>query len=273
MATYAIGDIQGCFETLLSLLKHIQFDPKHDNLWLAGDLINRGPQSLETLRFIKNLGNKQQLVLGNHDLHLLAVHHGVRTSNEKDTLNDILKAPDRDELMHWLSHQPLLVEDKTLGYVMVHAGIAPAWNLQQAKQYAKEVELLLQGEKAIFLLKNMYGNYPDLWSDDLEGIERARLIVNYFTRMRYCDLNGRLDLTYQGDLSHKPENLIPWFKVPTRKPIEIPIIFGHFAALMGETNTADIYALDTGCVWGHRLTAMRLEDKKLFSVPSVSHPT
>lgn len=266
MPTYAIGDVQGCFSTLQKLLEKIQFNTDKDTLWFTGDIINRGPQSLNTLRFIKSLGNKQRMVLGNHDLHLLAVHHNVRPLNPKDTLNDILHTSDRDELMHWLQQQPLLVQDDTTGFVMTHAGIAPQWDLQHAKQHAQEVESVLQSYQAIELFKHMYGNQPDQWSDDLTGYDRLRLIINYFTRMRYCYADGRLDLSYKGGIKNKPDNLILWFDVKNRKAANTPLIFGHFAALEGEVDVPNVYALDTGCVWGNKLTAMRLEDREIISV-------
>lgn len=266
MATYAIGDVQGCFSALKNLLKQIQFNPTHDQLWFTGDIVNRGPQSLETLRFIKKLGHKQRTVLGNHDLHLLAVHHGVRQLNKNDTFKDILSAPDREELMHWLQEQPLLVRDKKSDFVMTHAGIAPMWDIHEAAIYAHEVEGVLQSTKAKELLENMYGNMPDCWDNKLLGIDRLRLIINYFTRMRYCHPDGRLDLSYKGDPKNKPDDLVLWFDVQPRKAANTPIIFGHFAAINGEVDVPNVYALDTGCVWGNKLTCMRLEDREVISV-------
>ncbi len=264
MATYAIGDVQGCLQPLLALLEQIQFDPNVDNLWFAGDLINRGPQSLETLRFIKSLGDKHISVLGNHDLHLLAVAYGVDGKGKHDTLNDILLAPDKDELLEWLRNRPLLHTDNT--FVMTHAGLAPAWSLDKARQLAHEAESILRSSEMLYYLQHMYGNQPDNWSDDLSGEGRFRCIINYFTRMRYCYPDGRLDLEVTTRIADKPAHLLPWFGVPGRKNTDVKIIFGHWAALEGKTDTPNTFALDTGCVWGRALTALRLEDEQRFSV-------
>jgi len=267
MSTYAIGDIQGCFAELEKLLDVIHFDNKDDILWFAGDLVNRGPASLQTLRFIKSLGNHHKVVLGNHDLHLLAVAYDLQSEKRGDTLGHILAAPDRDDLIDWLRHCPLLHHDQALGYVMTHAGLSPAWTLSEAKLLAQEVEEVLCGETPEFLLQNMYGNLPDRWDNNLAGSERLRCIVNFLTRMRFCHADGRLDLTYRGEIADKPDDLIPWFDVPGRLNADEKIIFGHWAALNGKTPAgSNLFALDTGCVWGNCLTAMRLEDKKRFNV-------
>lgn len=267
MATYAIGDIQGCFAELQALLAQIQFNPHNDTLWFTGDLVNRGPQSLEVLRFVKNLGDKHITVLGNHDLSLLARAYGVRETHQGDTLDAVLSAQDKEALMDWLRQRPLLHHDKQSGYVMTHAGLAPHWHLKQAKGLAQEVENVLRSDSLIYLLKNMYGNQPDHWDEQLSGIERWRCIINYLTRMRFCHADGRLDLSYKGEIAGKPDHLIPWFDVPNRANAGEKIIFGHWAALGGKTNVPYIYALDTGCVWGNQLTAMRLEDEKRFTIP------
>lgn len=266
MSTYAIGDIQGCYTSLETLLTHICFDPAQDTLWFTGDLVNRGPQSLATLRFVKSLGDRQHTVLGNHDLHLLAVAHQTRPHSADDSLSEILDAPDRDELLHWLCQQPLLHHDETLGFTMVHASLAPNWDLNTAKQLAHEVESILQSERKIEFFHHMYGNQPDYWDNSLTGFDRLRCITNYFTRARFCHPDGRLELNNKGKMDQATD-LIPWFKVPTRINRDIDILFGHWAALQGITNTPHVFALDTGCVWGFELTAMRLEDRKLFSVP------
>ena len=266
MATYVIGDIQGCFAELQKLLIEIQFDAKKDSLWFTGDLVNRGPHSLEVLRFIKALDDCQQTVLGNHDLHLLALAYGVSKQRASDTLTDILSAKDKIELIEWLRHRPLLHADHTNTYVMTHAGLAPFWTLSQAKSLAHEVETILQSDSPDFFLAHMYGNQPDHWQENLAGIERWRCITNYFTRMRLCYADGRLDLAYKGDLNRKPKDLIPWFDVSHRVNKEIKIIFGHWAALQGKADMPNVYPLDTGCVWGNCLTAMRLEDQQKFSV-------
>ena len=266
MAHYAIGDVQGCFSVFIQLLEKIQFDPNKDTLWLTGDLVNRGPQSLDTLRFIKSLGNSHHIVLGNHDLHLLAVARGAHPGSPDDTLTDILTAPDRDELITWLLHLPLLYHDKQLNYTMVHAGLAPSWTLESAITLANEVEMVLQSDRTNDFFHHMYGNQPDLWQPELEGFDRLRCITNYLTRARLCHPNGRLALKHTGPVESAKKHLIPWFNVPERASANLNIIFGHWAALGGVTNTPHTYALDTGCVWGFSLTAMRLEDGERFSV-------
>lgn len=269
MTHYAIGDIQGCFTALMKLLELIRFDPTQDVLWSTGDLVNRGPQSLEVLRFFCQLGEQHQVVLGNHDLHLLAVADGGKSVHRNDTLLPILSAPDCEELLAWLRQRPLFIHDESLGYVMSHAGLAPMWSLAEAKQYAQEVETVLRGEEYKTLLLNMYGNQPDIWHADWQGIERLRCIINYFTRMRYCYEDGRLNLEYKGPIATKPTELIPWFQLPKRVRIEAKIIFGHWAALNGETHMADLFAMDTGCIWGNCLSAMRLTDGKRYQVSCV----
>jgi bis(5'-nucleosyl)-tetraphosphatase (symmetrical) len=267
MPTYAVGDIQGCFTPFQKLLEKIHFDPNQDHLWFTGDIVNRGPESLETLRFIKNLGTRQKMVLGNHDLHLLAVAKGAHAGSKEDTLGDILHAHDREELLNWLIQQPLLHHDAALGFTLVHAGLAPSWDLSTACTLAKEVETVLQSEKALLFFHHMYGNQPDAWHPNLQGWDRLRCITNYFTRVRFCDPDGRLELTKKGNVTDTTdEKLVPWFKVPHRQNKNLKIIFGHWAALRGHTGIANVFALDTGCVWGYDLTAMRLEDKQLFSV-------
>lgn len=265
MATYAIGDLQGCYDELMRLLDQIGYTDA-DTLWFAGDLVNRGPASLQTLRFVKSLGRRGRTVLGNHDLHLLAVHRGTSSSKRKDTLQPILDAPDREELLQWLLHQPLLIDDKTLGYVMVHAGIPHIWTLKQARQRAQEVEQVLRGPLASAFFDHMYGNRPDTWRDSVSGWERLRLITNYFTRMRFITPAGTLDFSANGGLDSGPEGYRPWYELNRAKPIKRTILFGHWAAL-GETGRPGVIALDTGCVWGNALTAVRLEDGQRFSVP------
>lgn len=265
MATYAIGDIQGCFNELMQLLDQVQFSDA-DQLWIAGDLVNRGPDSLATLRFLKSLGPRARIVLGNHDLHLLAVHYGKTHLRRGDTLDAILAAPDREELMHWLRHQPLLIADRESGYVMVHAGIPPKWSLKKALKRAAEVEQVLQGPDAETYFSHMYGNEPGRWDKTLRGWDRLRVITNYFTRMRFCDAEGRLDFKAKGGLDTQPEGYLPWFHQP-RKANKHTILFGHWAALEGYAEADNVIALDTGCIWGNQLTAFRLEDRALFSTP------
>ncbi|OUS28340.1 bis(5'-nucleosyl)-tetraphosphatase (symmetrical) [Gammaproteobacteria bacterium 45_16_T64] len=261
MSTYAIGDIQGCFSAFERLLAAIEFDPKKDRLWLAGDLINRGPDSLATLRYCYQQRNSITAVLGNHDLHLLAVAHEACEYKNKDTFADILAAPDRHELLHWLRHNPLYHRDKSLGYVMVHAGIHPRWSRKKAKKLAREVEAVIQGEQFPEFLANMYGNQPAQWSDELAGSTRWRYITNCFTRMRLCDSDSGIDLSYKGGLAEAPKNRFPWYNTPHRKRIKDTILFGHWAALNGVTGKPDIVALDTGCVWGNKLSALCLESR------------
>jgi len=266
VADYAIGDIQGCYDALMRLLKHIDYQDS-DRLWFVGDLVNRGPDSLKVLRFIKNLPLKSPITLGNHDLHLLAaIFTKDAWRNADDTLHAVLAAEDAEELGHWLLHQPILVHDAQLNVVMTHAGIAPMWSLDKAKSLALELETVLRSSEAIHFLSHMYGNEPHRYVDSLEGIPRLRTITNYFTRMRFCDEKGGLNLSYKGTVADAPSDIIPWFLVPNRLPIEADIVFGHWAALKGVTNDAHIHAIDTGCLWGGKLTALRLQDKQRFSI-------
>jgi bis(5'-nucleosyl)-tetraphosphatase (symmetrical) len=266
MATYAIGDVQGCFSQLEALLNHIHFNPAQDKLWFAGDLVNRGPQSLQTLRFIKDLAQAAVVVLGNHDLHLLAVASGCVPSSPQDTLTEILQAPDCAELCDWLRQQKLLYEDLALNYVLVHAGFAPQWDLALAKQCANEVEQILQSELYVSFLNHLYGNLPAQWQADLTGWERLRFITNSFTRIRFCDAQGRLNLTVKESAEKAPPGYLPWFAMPSRKSQQVRILFGHWAALRGHADGINIFPLDGGCVWGGCLLAMRLEDGKRFQI-------
>lgn len=265
MSTYAIGDIQGCLEPLQCLLKKIAFDPAKDKLWLAGDLINRGPDTLATLRFLYSIRTSLVIVLGNHDLHFLAVAYGLRKKSQYDTLDELLQAPDCAELIQWLRQQKLLHHDPALGFTLVHAGIPPQWELAQAQACAREVEAVLQSDAIAEYLATMYGNKPSCWEDGLQGQERLRLITNYFTRMRFCNAHGELELATKESADAAPVGYAPWFSFAERKTKHEKILFGHWAALEGHTNIPNIYALDTGCVWGGALTAMRLEDSQKFS--------
>lgn len=265
MATYAVGDIQGCLKPLQALLTHINFKPKKDTLWVAGDMINRGPESLKTLRFLYHLRDSLQIVLGNHDLHLLAIAAGYRKSSPSDTLDHILNAPDRDCLLEWIRKQPLVHHDPKLQYTMVHAGIPPQWSIKKALQYSREVETVLQSKDITSFLKNMYGNEPDIWSKELKGAERLRVITNYFTRMRFCDSFGRLELNSKTGINNAPLGFLPWYSHYNRKTYNDKIIFGHWAAIEGNADHPNVFAIDTGCVWGGELTMIRLEDQKLFS--------
>jgi bis(5'-nucleosyl)-tetraphosphatase (symmetrical) len=261
MAVYAIGDIQGCYDELLELLANLRFDREHDRLWFVGDLVNRGPKSLETLRFVQGLGQNAITVLGNHDLHLLAAAYGIRPDSiDGDTLEPILAAPDRDALIDWLRHQPLLHYDGELGYLMVHAGLPPQWDLKLAQRCAGEVETVLRGDRLESFLSRMYGNKPKQWSTELDGWDRLRFIINCFTRMRYCDRNGRLDLKSSGPPGSQPEGYYPWFEIPARASGDINIIFGHWSTLR-PSDTPGVYPIDQGCLWGGQLTALRIDTR------------
>ena len=258
MSVYAIGDLQGCYDELQQLLDHIRFDPGTDRLWLVGDIVNRGPQSLECLRFVRDLGTSAVTVLGNHDLCLLASACGVRRAGSKDTLDAVLTAPDRDELLFWLRQQPLIYRDNALGYSLVHAGLAPHWTLDDAQRLAAEVEQVLRDERHTEFFAAMYGNQPARWHDSLYGMDRLRYIVNVLTRIRYCTAEGDLDFESKGPPGSQPEHLFPWYDVPNRRSANEKIIVGHWSTL-GRLEKNNVYALDTGCVWGGQLTAMRLD--------------
>jgi len=269
MAIYAIGDIQGCLDELLELLNKLQFEPQHDQLWLVGDLVNRGPQSLETLRFVRSLGHAATTVLGNHDLHLLALALSPQHDSVPAELQPVLQAADRDELITWLRHRPLLHFDAGLNTMMVHAGIVPQWDLATAEQCAAEVEAVLRGPQPEHLLAGMYGGKPNRWSPELCGIERLRFIVNSLTRIRYCRTDGSLDFKAKLAPDHYQDNsggkykegksLQPWFRGEHRRMADSRIVFGHWSTL-GLIVDTNILALDTGCVWGGKLTAIRLDE-------------
>ena len=269
MALYVVGDLQGCLEPLKRLLDAARFDPAKDTLWLTGDLINRGPHSLEALRFVKQMGDAALTVLGNHDLHLLAVAYGPHKLKKKDTLDAVFKAPDREELLHWLLHRPLLHHDKKRNLTLVHAGIHPLWSLEQARVYARELEAVLQGDDAFEYFEEMYGDTPGHWSDNHGGVERLRAITNAFTRMRFCDLRGHLEMKYKGAIGDQPKGYFPWFDHPGRRAMETHILFGHWAAL-GVHEGPNVTALDSGCVWGAKLTALKISGKGKRKFISVS---
>jgi bis(5'-nucleosyl)-tetraphosphatase (symmetrical) len=263
MAIYIVGDIQGCYLELRLLLDKIQFDAPKDKLWLVGDLVNRGPGSLDVLRLVKSLGDSAITVLGNHDLHLLAVAAGVAQLHRSDTLDEILAAPDRDELLTWLRQQRLMyVEGNN---VMVHAGLLPQWSIKQAAKLAREVETVLRGDDYIKFLEHMYGNTPNSWDDELSGYKRLRVITNAFTRLRICTPEGEMEYKFKGEVEKMPAGYVPWFDVPKRTSQDATVFFGHWSAL-GLKVTPNVIALDTGCLWGGTLTAMRLEDRQLFQV-------
>jgi bis(5'-nucleosyl)-tetraphosphatase (symmetrical) len=261
MAIYAVGDVQGCYAELAQLLEDIRFDPVQDRLWLVGDLVNRGPGSLEVLRLVKSMGDSAITVLGNHDLHLLAVAEGVAELHHTDTLNEILNAPDRGELLDWLRNQRMLHAQGD--YVLVHAGLLPQWTVAQAESLAREVETALRGDDYAIFLDRMYGNSPHNWDDNLTGYKRLRVVVNAFTRMRICTTEGKMEFKFKGEIHHIPEGYQPWFDIPNRASASSTVIFGHWSAL-GLLNRKNIIALDTGCLWGGPMSAIRLDNRQLF---------
>eukprot|EP00163_Fabomonas_tropica_P010819 TRINITY_DN2108_c0_g7_i1.p1 TRINITY_DN2108_c0_g7~~TRINITY_DN2108_c0_g7_i1.p1 ORF type:complete len:267 (-),score=35.31 TRINITY_DN2108_c0_g7_i1:572-1372(-) len=257
MTDYAIGDIQGCYDRLREVLDRVDFSPSRDRLWVAGDLINRGPSSLETLRYLAGLGSSAVVVLGNHDLHLLAVALGGHQPRKKDTLSEILDAPDHDQLVDWLRRQNLCVHDARRNLVMAHAGVPHIWSVEQAVACAREVEAVIRGEQAEEYFTQMYGNEPPRWDDSLSGMDRWRIITNYFTRMRFIAENGTLELATKESAAHAPGGFAPWFQFPRND--DTRVIFGHWAALEGQTGHEQFIGLDTGCVWGGALTIMNLD--------------
>ncbi|MBZ0092065.1 MAG: symmetrical bis(5'-nucleosyl)-tetraphosphatase [Sulfuricellaceae bacterium] len=263
MATYAIGDIQGCFATLRRLLDKLSFDPAHDRLWLVGDLVNRGPSSAATLRWAKNLGDAAISVLGNHDLHLLTVAEGYERLHRGDTLQDILDAPDREEMLLWLRKRPLMHVEN--GYALLHAGLLPQWSVARARQLAGEVETALRSDDYRTFLAHMYGNHPDRWQDDLNGMERLRTITNALSRLRFCTPEGEMEFTHKGAPDQPPPGFLPWYDIPGRASADTTLIFGHWSAL-GFRMTANTIALDSGCLWGGTMTAIRLEDREVFQI-------
>ena len=268
MATYAIGDVQGCYGELCDLLEKVRFDAGCDCLWLLGDLINRGPDSLGVVRLVRSLGESARTVLGNHDLHFLAIHLGGHSLNRNDTFVDVLQADEVDAIADWLCEQPFLVRDDDLGYAMTHAGIPHIWSVDVAEAYAAEVEKVIRGKRRVAYFEKMYGNKPDAWDESLKGMDRWRAITNYFTRMRLVDENGRLDFSHKGALGDAPPEWLPWYELKRREPLHLKLLFGHWAALEGVTGKKEFVALDTGCVWGRELTAMCLDSGELYAVPS-----
>ncbi len=262
MAVYAVGDIQGCYDEFQALLAKIHFNPDYDELWLCGDLVNRGPKSLETLRYLFALKDNVHAVLGNHDLHLLATAYNHRHPGKKDTLDEILNARDADTLLDWLRHCSLAHYDNKLNLLMIHAGLHPAWSVQKTLKLAHEVENILRSREHIDFYKHMYGDKPLNWSDDLSGWARYRFITNIFTRLRYCDKNGKPALNAKGSPGTQAENFFPWYSIPTRKSRQQSIIFGHWSTLpeAGNAVICNTYPLDSGCLWGGALTAMRIDD-------------
>lgn len=263
MATYAIGDIQGCYQPLQQLLELIRFNPRQDTLWLAGDLVNRGPGSLEVLRWAYQHRDSLRVVLGNHDLHLLAVDAGHGKHSDEDTLQPILNAPDKTTLLDWLRQQKLVHREH--GWLMVHAGLLPQWSADDAERLSREVEKRLQRDDYRDFLAHMYGNKPQRWDESLHGKERLRLIVNAMTRMRLVTRDGDIDLKFKGELEHAPPELLAWFDAADRRSADTPIVCGHWSAL-GLKLSENLCALDSGCLWGGDLTALRLEDRQIVQV-------
>lgn len=265
MSTYAIGDLQGCFEPLQRLLDQLRFDPAADRLWFVGDLVNRGPESLATLRFVRNLGSAAVAVLGNHDLHLLAIAEGFQTLKRGDTLAEILEAPDRAQLLDWLRRLPLL--HRELGCTMVHAGLLPDWTIERAQALAHEVETALRADDYRVFLADMYGNAPARWDETLSGHDRLRVIVNAMTRLRACTAQGEMEFSHKGHPRELPAPWLPWYAVPGRRSEGEPILFGHWSSLGLLHDAHNVWCLDGGCLWGRCLTALRLDDRRLFHVP------
>ncbi len=265
MSTYAIGDLQGCLEPLLELLDKLNFNSSKDSLWFTGDLINRGPDSLKTLRYIMSLGDKAISVLGNHDLHFLAVAAGHNRRDSRDTFDSLLAAPDLNDLVAWLRSRPLIHYDQSRNMALIHAGLPPQWSIADAITYAHEIEDLLLNSNYQQLLGNMYGNSPTQWNNELKGEDRYRFIINCFTRMRYCTADGHLDFKYKNSPGTQAESLLPWFNLDARNNIDTVILFGHWSTL-GFNHEQNTFALDSGCLWGGTLTALNVDNKKTISV-------
>lgn len=268
MATYLVGDVHGCFVELEALLAQVSFDPARDTLWLTGDLVARGPDSLRVLRFVRSLGSSVRMVLGNHDLHLLAVYAGISRPKTKDRLEALLAAPDIDDLINWLRRQPVLQVDEDLKLVMAHAGITPQWDLDTAQMCAHEVESILSSDSYPLFLDAMYGDMPNNWLPELSGLPRLRFSTNVFTRMRYCFNGGQLDMMCKTPPAQAPSLLKPWFNLPGPVPSEYAIAFGHWASLEGKGAPEGIFALDTGCCWGGSLTLLHWETQRYYRQPS-----
>jgi bis(5'-nucleosyl)-tetraphosphatase (symmetrical) len=260
MAVYAVGDLQGCLQPLKRLLERVRFNPEHDRLWLVGDLVNRGPESLATLRFLYQMRDSLVCVLGNHDLHLIAAGSNIERLKKSDTLREIIDAPDGPDLLDWLRRQKLMHYDEQRDMALVHAGIPPQWSLKKALRCAAEVEQALRDDSLFKpFLDGMYGNEPARWNNNLTGIDRLRVITNYFTRMRFCTAQGKLELKGKEGADSAPPGYAPWFSFRDRKTKGLKIIFGHWAALEGKCTVPGVFALDTGCVWGGAMTLMNID--------------
>ncbi len=266
MPVYAIGDVQGCYDALGRLLDKLNFDPAADQILFAGDLINRGPESLQTMRLIYSLRHSVMSVLGNHDLHALAVYFGRQKSKKKDTLSDLYEAEDAEVLLEWLRECPLAYYDQSRHLMLTHAGVPPQWSVAQTLRLAGEVEQVVRGPHAIDFFHAMYGNLPHCWNEDLKDMERLRVITNYLTRMRFLDAEGCLELTHKQGLETAPEGFRAWFQYP--RDDGLTVLFGHWAAIQGKTNLERVHALDTGCVWGGVLRAMNVDSGEYIEVES-----
>jgi bis(5'-nucleosyl)-tetraphosphatase (symmetrical) len=254
---YLLGDLQGCGDPLARLLQEVAFSPSRDHLYVLGDLVNRGPDSLGVLQRLSGLGASATCLLGNHDLHLLAVAQGVRKPHKSDTVAQILDAPEREHWLNWLRHQRMVVQAH--GWLMVHAGVLPQWDASQTLALAAEVEAMLQGPDLATFLPQMYGNEPAKWRDELQGVERLRCVINSLTRLRFCSADGTMEFASKEGAGGAPEGFMPWFEVPGRRTAGVPVAFGHWSTL-GLINRDDLLSLDTGCVWGGQLTAVCLTD-------------
>ena len=259
MPTYALGDIQGCHDELVLLLDRINFDPADDRLWFTGDLVNRGPDSLKCLRFIKSLGQAAVVVLGNHDLHLLAAASQHKQLAAEDTLRQVLDAADSQDLLDWLRYRPLAHYDDTQNFLLIHAGLPPQWDLPMTLKAARDVEQMLRSDLHKEFFAHMYSDHPKQWSDNLTGMDYYRFVVNCLTRMRYCDAQGRVEFCSKGPPGSQPAPYQPWFNIANRKSAGTRIVFGHWSTL-GPIHTKNIFAIDSGCVWGGRLTALTIEE-------------
>lgn len=267
MSLYAIGDIQGCHAELCELLDAIGFAPARDRLWLVGDLVNRGPDSLAVLREVKALGDAAVTVLGNHDLHLLTVAHGHRRLHRGDTLQPVLDAPDRIDLLEWLQHLPLVVQEEAR--LLVHAGLLPQWTATRSVALSREVQAMLASARASEFLGQLYGDEPANWRDDLEGFDRLRVIVNACTRLRFCRPDGTMEFREKRGADQAPEGMKPWYEHAHRATSDAHVICGHWSTL-GLLLLPNVSMLDTGCVWGGSLTGMRLPERTIYEVPSRS---
>ena len=268
MATYAIGDVQGCYDELMDLVALVDFDPSIDRFWFTGDLIDRGPKSLDVLRYVKGLGHAAVTVLGNHDLSLIAAAAGHRRRSKRtkrDGIDEVLEADDAAELVDWLRHRPLVHHER--GHLLIHAGVLPAWSADDVLARASEVERALRSDEWRELCANMYGDEPRAWQESLAGWERVRLTINSCTRMRFCALDGSLDLEANGTVASAAPGLTPWFRVNGRAAGDATIVCGHWA-MLGLHIEPNVFHLDSGCVWGGALTALRIEDREIFQVPS-----